>query len=207
MNSPSQRGGGTRDKILVASARLFTERGYVGTTTRDIADVVGISQPGLYRHFPAKADIYLALADEILQPWLSSAQQAQHLDVSPAHQLLWLLNRICWACAASPYEFAFLLTNSTATDSRLDAPRETYDQVLKLMRNVVQDGINQAQFRPVDVDIALHLCMSLTDLLIFPTAGSAEDKINEILALTAFGLIQERAVANEALAWVSTEDN
>jgi len=40
--------GGTRQQILLHAARLFGQRGYYGTTTRDIADAVGIRQPSLF---------------------------------------------------------------------------------------------------------------------------------------------------------------
>lgn len=198
----SQPISGTREKILQVSAGLFTQRGYAGTSTRDIAQRVGITQPGLYRHFPSKADIYLALADEILQPWITFARDAQTLETTAARKLLWLLNRICWSCADSPYEFAFLLTNSPAEDDRFNKPRKSYDRVLKLMAVLLEEGIQQRELREVDVRTALHMCMSLTDLLIFPTSGSADGKIREILALTAFGLMANRGAAAKALQWV-----
>ena len=118
MPKRSQSAVSTREKILVASATLFTEQGYAGTSTRDIAEVVGITQPGLYRHFPAKVDIYIALAQEILLPWLDIAKQAQELEQPPVRRLVWLMNEVCWSCVESPYEFAFLLTNATITDEK-----------------------------------------------------------------------------------------
>ncbi len=196
-------GKDTREKILKASATLFSEHGYAGTSTRDIATAVGISQPGLYRHFPTKADIYLALAEEVLQPWLGAARQAEGLTEAPDRKLLWLLKEICQACVDSPYEFAFLITSSTTTAEAFKAPRRLYAEVLTIMGKIVQDGIDEQAFRPVDVEIALHMCMSLTDLLILPMSGSASDKIDEILALTAYGLIEERTRAADALSWAS----
>ena len=59
---------GTREKILFESAKLFARQGYIGTSTREITEAVGISQPGLYRHFSSKEEIILALGDAILNP-------------------------------------------------------------------------------------------------------------------------------------------
>jgi AcrR family transcriptional regulator len=50
-----------RDDILAAALRLFSEFGVHTVTTRQIAAVVGISQPSLYAHFPTKQ----ALAAEV----------------------------------------------------------------------------------------------------------------------------------------------
>ena len=42
------------DEISDAAARVFAERGYHGTTTQAIADVLGMRQASLYYYFPSK---------------------------------------------------------------------------------------------------------------------------------------------------------
>ena len=42
------------DEIVDAAARVFAERGYHGTTTQEIADVLGMRQASLYYYFPSK---------------------------------------------------------------------------------------------------------------------------------------------------------
>ncbi|MEB3032628.1 TetR/AcrR family transcriptional regulator [[Mycobacterium] nativiensis] len=54
-------GSSARDEILDAAAELFTTVGYAATSTRRIADSVGIRQASLYHHFAAKDDILDAL--------------------------------------------------------------------------------------------------------------------------------------------------
>lgn len=45
---------GRRDQILWEAARLFAERGFHGVGVDEIGAAVGISGPGLYRHFAGK---------------------------------------------------------------------------------------------------------------------------------------------------------
>lgn len=52
-----------RSAILDAAIDLFSSRGFRGTTTREIAAAVGVSEPILYQHFETKR----ALFDAILQ--------------------------------------------------------------------------------------------------------------------------------------------
>jgi AcrR family transcriptional regulator len=52
-----------RAEILGAAARCFGTRGFHGTTTRDIAAAVGITEAGLYRYFTGKEAIYAAILD------------------------------------------------------------------------------------------------------------------------------------------------
>ena len=42
------------DEIIDAAARVFAERGYHGTSTQAIADVLGMRQASLYYYFPSK---------------------------------------------------------------------------------------------------------------------------------------------------------
>jgi len=55
----------TKQKILKASANLFSEYGYKGTSVRKIASEVGIRESALYNHFKNKEEIFLSVAKEI----------------------------------------------------------------------------------------------------------------------------------------------
>ncbi|AFR27126.1 TetR/AcrR family transcriptional regulator [Arthrobacter sp. Rue61a] len=50
-------GATARDEILDAAAELFTGQGFANTSTRAIADAVGIRQSSLYHHFSTKDEI------------------------------------------------------------------------------------------------------------------------------------------------------
>lgn len=63
-----------REQILDSAVELFIERGFSATTTRAIAERVGIKQASLYYHFPAKDDIFAALLDVSLRPILEFAR-------------------------------------------------------------------------------------------------------------------------------------
>ena len=52
--SASSSAATTRGSILLAALRLFSRNGYEGTSMRDIAGEVGISQGAIYKHFAGK---------------------------------------------------------------------------------------------------------------------------------------------------------
>lgn len=47
----------TRDRIVDAALRLFSERGTSAVSVREVADAAGVTVPGLYYHFASKADL------------------------------------------------------------------------------------------------------------------------------------------------------
>ena len=53
----------TKEKILDAALTLFAENGYDGTSMEQIASIVGIKAPSLYKHYKGKEDILNALID------------------------------------------------------------------------------------------------------------------------------------------------
>ena len=67
---PAGRRGGeiTAERILDAAEALFAERGYDGTTLRDVATGVGIRIPSLYNHFDGKDSLYAAVLDRGIRP-------------------------------------------------------------------------------------------------------------------------------------------
>ena len=95
----SRRPGKTaREEILDAAAELFTSMGYASTSTRRIADAVGVRQASLYHHFATKDDILdallsgtiddpLQLATELLAEGGQAAPRLHALIVSDVAQL------------------------------------------------------------------------------------------------------------------------
>jgi AcrR family transcriptional regulator len=96
--TPAQYASGVarREEILDAARALFTEVGFTGVSLRDIASRVGISHPGLLRHFASKDAILLAVLDRHeganaawfepghIEPFAAMAGEATSL-VHPAH--------------------------------------------------------------------------------------------------------------------------
>ncbi|MGH9673757.1 MAG: TetR/AcrR family transcriptional regulator [Bryobacteraceae bacterium] len=55
--------GERRAAIVEAAILLFSEHGFHGSTTRDLARAVGVTEPILYRHFPTKRALYDAIIE------------------------------------------------------------------------------------------------------------------------------------------------
>ncbi|MEE9181126.1 MAG: TetR/AcrR family transcriptional regulator [candidate division NC10 bacterium] len=56
-------GAERRQQIINAAATLFARTGFRGTTTREIAEAVGVSEAALFKYFANKGDLYTAIID------------------------------------------------------------------------------------------------------------------------------------------------
>ena len=64
--------------IIAAAASLFAQKGFNGTTTREIAKTVGISEALLFKYFPTKRALYAAIiaAKSQLSQLMASIEEA-----------------------------------------------------------------------------------------------------------------------------------
>src|SRR5436853_2362850 len=53
-----------RQDILGAAMQLFAEKGFRGTTTRDLAAHAEVNEAIIFRHFSTKEDLYRAILEE-----------------------------------------------------------------------------------------------------------------------------------------------
>ncbi|TMA34757.1 MAG: TetR/AcrR family transcriptional regulator [Deltaproteobacteria bacterium] len=59
--------GERREAILREGLRCFAARGFSGTTTREVAAGVGITEAALYRYFPSKEALYSAIIESKIE--------------------------------------------------------------------------------------------------------------------------------------------
>jgi len=81
-----QQADATRRRILASAERLFAAQGYAAVTMEEVAREAGVSLATIYLHFPGRAAIVGALAEEITTaPELTVEQVTESLD--PVEQM------------------------------------------------------------------------------------------------------------------------
>jgi len=70
----SAQGAAARDLLYETAIRLMTKRGYEATTLRDIAKEAGVSVGLLYRYFPSKQAVMIALYEQLSTDFVGQAE-------------------------------------------------------------------------------------------------------------------------------------
>lgn len=65
-----------RAQVLAVAQELFAREGFHHVSMDDIADRAEVSKPVLYRHFPSKLDLYLAVIDHRGQALVTAVDDA-----------------------------------------------------------------------------------------------------------------------------------
>jgi AcrR family transcriptional regulator len=86
VNGARMAGGERRLQILRVAMRLFSQHGFRGTTTKEIAAAAGVSEAMVFRHFATKEELYSAILDhkaclhDETDPLLKVAQAIERKD-------------------------------------------------------------------------------------------------------------------------------
>lgn len=54
----------TKEAIAAAGLKFFSEKGYLGATTREIAKLAGVSEVTLFRHFSNKQNLFISILQQ-----------------------------------------------------------------------------------------------------------------------------------------------
>lgn len=79
--------GPTRQRLLEAAARLFSERGFHGVTIDELGAVAGVRGPAIYKHFPNKAAVLGALLSDVSDGLLSGGRAVIESTPEPGQAL------------------------------------------------------------------------------------------------------------------------
>jgi AcrR family transcriptional regulator len=103
--SPKMPAEHRREQLLESAQKLFTERGYRGTSTEEIAANAGLTKGALYFHFKSKEDILLSLI-KFMSNKFQVALQALPTPLTP-WQVIEAV--VCHTQATNPREFRSIM--------------------------------------------------------------------------------------------------
>lgn len=152
--------------ILIAAADVLKRNGFEATTMKDIAAEVNLTAASLYHHFRNKDMLLLAVLEAGLETVISRLEPIVHA-AKPASQKLhemvcvhvMSLTENTAVGAAMVFEIHTLMNHrhSAAADPEFIERRDLFfarrDYFEKLYRSVIQEGIDQGAFQPIDTGI------------------------------------------------------
>lgn len=75
--------GTTKERILETALELFAEKGYLGTSMRDIAQRLGITKGALYKHYAGKQEILDSIVERMSRMDYERAAEYEMPETQP----------------------------------------------------------------------------------------------------------------------------
>lgn len=138
-------------EILDASMKLFTEKGYLQTTTQDIINQVGISRGLLYYHFKNKEEILYILVERSVKPLIVQMDKiAEDGALTPMEKLKQFLQTTIIQEDSVTEEKVTLQKTVHLEENRYMMDRfyhKLIEKLLPLFTQIIKEGKEQSIFQ------------------------------------------------------------
>lgn len=142
----------TRDDVVRAAGRLFAERGYHGTSMRDLGKELGLLGSSLYSHVDSKQDLLVEVVEEGARLFENSADAALATAGTAADRLHALIRGHVDVVVDNIEVSRTFLNEARMLDDdhrgRILAARDHYEDVF---RTVLREGSDDGSFH-ADLD-------------------------------------------------------
>ena len=156
-------GAERRLQILRAASQCFGTRGFHGTTTRDVAAAVGITEAALYRYFDSKEAMYRAILDERMSAPNPIAAVEAHAARDDDEAVFTGLLLALLAGVNSDPSFIRLLFYSALEGHQLAKPfhEKRVQRLREFLTGYLERRIRAGAFREVDPQLAARFFIGL----------------------------------------------
>ncbi|AHF16556.1 TetR/AcrR family transcriptional regulator [Niabella soli] len=149
MATTTRKRSSKKEEILKTAARMFREKGYTGTSMRDLAEKIGIEAASLYNHIQSKGEIL----DEIVFSIARDCQeQLENMNASEtALQRIESLIRFHTKMMIDHFESYSVMVSEWIhlEEDKLSEFVSDRRRYVKKIETIVQEGIDNKEFKPV----------------------------------------------------------
>lgn len=154
-------GRSTKERITEAALHLFQEYGFHAVTVDKIVQESGTSKGGFYHNFKSKDELLYTIHDSFITYVLDKANEAYKKYDTPAERLYETVKSFVMMFEMyRPHVTVFYQESLYLSPEYFRAIKEKRDDYKQLMFKVVQEGIEQGEFRP-------ELPVPITSMAIF----------------------------------------
>ena len=185
-----------RELILAEAAKLFKDRGYGGTSMRDLAGQVGMEAASMYNHIKSKDELLDTICFRISNTYISQLREIEAQPSSYSEKIralvrlhIRLMVEDAAAVSVANHDWKYL------PEPRLTEFKQARKSYEKGFAALIEAGIAAGEFRPVNVSVALFTVLSAVrwvELWYRPGRGlSAQELESNILTVLLGGLEQK----------------
>jgi AcrR family transcriptional regulator len=150
-----------RQLILDEAAKLFKQKGFGGTSMRDLAREVGMEAASMYNHIKSKDEILDLICTRIAETYISQLAEIQATEASYADKIKALIRlhiRLMIedgaAVSVANHDWKYL------PEPQLTAFKQARHNYEKGFAALIEQGIAAGEFQPVNVSVALFTILS-----------------------------------------------
>jgi AcrR family transcriptional regulator len=181
----SVRGRNRREKILTEAAKLFRRDGFYATGVDDIGAAVGITGPGVYRHFASKQDLLAAILERSIGRHQEILDAVSAADLAPREALEKLV-RMSAASLAHNRDDAGIYLQEARNLRPADLQR-----FARIQRHLIAEWVRvvcatRSELTEEEARVAVRASGGLLNSVAYFTTGMGAERLGDLLADMAF---------------------
>jgi AcrR family transcriptional regulator len=158
----SMLAGLSRATVIDTACELFAERGYRGTSMKDLAETLGVRASSLYNHVTSKQDMLFAIMDKAMDRALDAQEEALTGVDDVSEQLRAATESLVLDFLRNPAEVTVCNTEVRSLDvanrAAIVAKRDRYaDRV----RAIIADGCQAGRFQTENPQLAAFAVLEM----------------------------------------------
>jgi TetR/AcrR family transcriptional regulator len=156
---------GVRQTLLLAGINLFAEKGYAGTSVREIVALAGVTKPVLYYYFRNKEGLFQAILDWAAEEQENILREALQAPGTAFQRIVILYRRIYQGLMENVQLFKMI--NHLFFGPPQGAPSYDIERFHRRMAEVIKEiylgGLRRGEVREIDPEEAMLLVLGVTD--------------------------------------------
>lgn len=156
--------GDSRSALLGAAEQLFAEKGFSGTSIRDIARTSGLNLALISYYFGSKEQLFSALLDERVHFLDDHREERMAATKDPWERLAIVVENIVARLFHNRPMHRIIMQETTVPGSSptCGTVRETLLRNQRRFMGILQEGIDHGAFRPVDTSLVALTVYGIT---------------------------------------------
>jgi AcrR family transcriptional regulator len=152
---------GLRDAILRAAAAVFTRRDFHEVQMDDVVAASGVGKGTVYRYFPSKHDLYLAVMFDGIGKLRAELEQVVRTGDAPARKVERIVRQTLAYFWDQHLFFSLIHRNEHKADSEARQWFRHRAKLSGLIQEVLCEAIGAGQLRRVDARIATEMLLGM----------------------------------------------
>jgi len=185
----------TKNLIIKKSLELFANKGFDGTSMRNIANAVGITLPTIYYYFNNKEGLYKAVFQNILKKFIKEITKAE-VGIKGFKEKLISRAMARYKFTAKNREMMLLYLRELYNPNGIINLTEVISKGVEMFEILIREGIKNNYLREVDPTLAGWYLMGVFNIFDIKTVSSgtlvSKEEIEFIVEIALNGIIKKK---------------
>lgn len=142
-----------QQQIIEESIKIIDEKGIQGLTIKNLSKAIGISEPGIYRHFESKTEILLSILNNFKEMALMLSEMMETYEATAVEKLSFMFSKMLELFSETPSMVSVIFSEEIFKNEQVLKIKmvEILNLHAQTLENIISKGQSEKNVRE-DID-------------------------------------------------------